>query len=72
MLTSIRGGKSTIIKTLICNAALREVQEVPIPGTHTERFRSTSGGVHLYCDPKTIDTDVPLFYAGTFEWFTID
>ncbi|KAL8904082.1 MAG: hypothetical protein Q9207_003509 [Kuettlingeria erythrocarpa] len=59
-----RGGKSTIISTLVRNAALNEFDDVPIPGNHAERFRSTSAGIHLYCDPKTIDSDVPLFYAG--------
>lgn len=64
MLISARGGKSTLIRTLIRNAALNVFDDAPIPGNHAERYRSTSGGVHLYCDPKTIDTDVPLFYAG--------
>jgi len=59
-----RGGKSTLIKALIRNAALNIVDQVPIPGNHAERYKSTSGGIHLYSDPKTIDTDVPLFYAG--------
>ena len=49
------------------NAALNELNEAPIPGNHIERYRSTSGGVHLYCDPRTIDTEVPLLYAGLFE-----
>ncbi|KAL8786710.1 MAG: hypothetical protein Q9213_002647 [Squamulea squamosa] len=30
-------------------------------------FGETGGGVHLYCDPKTIDTNVPLLYAGRFK-----
>lgn len=59
-----RGGKSTIISALVRNAALYCLKDVPIPGNHAERFRSTSAGIHLYCDPKTIDSDVPLFYAG--------
>ncbi|KAI4192229.1 MAG: hypothetical protein LQ346_004408 [Caloplaca aetnensis] len=57
------GGKSTIISALVRNAALYCLKDVPIPGNHAERFRSTSAGIHLYCDPKTIDSDVPLFYA---------
>lgn len=64
MLIHSSGGKSTLIKVLIRNAALNESDEVPIAGNHAERFKSTSEGIHLYCDPKTIDTDVPLFYAG--------
>ncbi|KAL9045395.1 MAG: hypothetical protein Q9214_001548, partial [Letrouitia sp. 1 TL-2023] len=57
------GGKSTLIRALIRNAALNELNDAPIPGNHTERYRSTSGGVHLYTDPRTIDTEVPLLYA---------
>ena len=65
MLIYVRGGKSTLIKALIRNAALNVADAVPIPGSHGERYKSTSGGIHLYSDPKTIDTDVPLFYAGS-------
>ena len=67
MLIHARGGKSTLIRALIRNAALNFSDEVPIPGNHAERCRSTSGGVNLYSDPKTIDTHVPLFYAGSFN-----
>lgn len=59
------GGKSTLIRALIRNAALNITDQVPIPGNHDGRHQSTSGDVHLYCDPKTINTEVPLFYAGT-------
>ena len=58
------GGKSTLIRALIRNAALNITDQVPIPGNHVDRHKSTSGDVHLYCDPKTINTEVPLFYAG--------
>ena len=68
MLTHARGGKSTLIKALIRNAALNLSDEVPLPGHHAEKYRSTSGGVNLYFDPKTIDTNVPLFYAGLFNF----
>lgn len=63
----VRGGKSTLIRALIRNAAANTYDDVPIPGHHAEKYRSTSGGVHLYCDPRTIDSDVPLLYAGLFE-----
>ncbi|KAL8925658.1 MAG: hypothetical protein Q9208_003341 [Pyrenodesmia sp. 3 TL-2023] len=66
-LSATLGGKSTIISALVRNAALHLSDDVPIPGNHAERFRSTSAGIHLYCDPKTIDSDVPLFYAGLFK-----
>lgn len=58
------GGKSTLIKALIYNAALNTDEEVPVPGNNADRHVSTSGDIHLYSDPKTIDTSVPLFYAG--------
>jgi len=60
------GGKSTLIKALIYNAALNTSEQVPVPGNNADRHKSTSGDIHLYCDPKTIDTKVPLFYAGKF------
>ena len=59
------GGKSTLIRALIRNATLSDTDDVPVPGNHVDRHKSTSGDVHLYCDPKTICTDEPLFYAGT-------
>ena len=58
------GGKSTLIRALIRNAALSDTDQVPIPGNLVDRHKSTSGDVHLYCDPKTVHTEVPLFYAG--------
>ena len=58
------GGKSTLIKALVQNAASDAISQVPIPGNHIDRHKSTSGDVHLYCDPKTINSKVPIFYAG--------
>ena len=59
------GGKSSIIRALIRNAAPKNTQfEVPVPGNLADRHRSTSGDVHLYGDPATLYKDVPLFYAG--------
>lgn len=62
------GGKSTIIRALIRNAALDDCKSgaVPIPGNSVDRHKSTSGDVHLYSDPATINTRVPLFYAGKY------
>ena len=59
------GGKSSLIRALIRNAApTRREFEVPVPGNQAERHRSTSGDVHLYGDPETLHTKVPIFYAG--------
>jgi hypothetical protein len=60
------GGKSTIIRALIRNACLgsSRLESVPIPGNTIDRHKSTSGDVHLYSDPATIDSKVPIFYAG--------
>lgn len=60
------GGKSTIIRALIRNACLgsSRLEAVPIPANSIDRNDSTSGDVHLYSDPATIDSEVPIFYAG--------
>jgi hypothetical protein len=58
------GGKSTLIKALVYNASLDTTEQVPVPGNNADRHKSTSGDIHLYCDPKTIHTKVPIFYAG--------
>ena len=43
------GGKSTLIKALICNAALSTAKQVPVLGNNADRHKSTSGDIHLYC-----------------------
>lgn len=59
------GGKSTIIRTIIKNAGPEALNyNVPVPGTRRDVAISTSGDVHLYADPMTMATDVPLLYAG--------
>ena len=58
------GGKSTIIRALIRNAAQNDTDSAPIPGNNANRHKSTSGDVHLYADPASIGKEVPLFYAG--------
>lgn len=60
------GGKSTLIKALIYNASLDTTEQVPVPGNNADRHKSTSGDIHLYCDPRTIDSKVPIFYTGQF------
>ncbi|KAH7382108.1 hypothetical protein BKA64DRAFT_713345 [Cadophora sp. MPI-SDFR-AT-0126] len=57
------GGKSTLIKALVYNASQDTTEQVPVPGNNADRHKSTSGDIHLYCDPKTIHTKVPIFYA---------
>ncbi|KAL9038723.1 MAG: hypothetical protein Q9214_005168, partial [Letrouitia sp. 1 TL-2023] len=57
------GGKSTIIRALIRNAALNDTNPAPVPGNNASRHKSTSGDVHLYADPATVDKEVSLFYA---------
>ena len=58
------GGKSSIIRALIRNAALNDTNSAPVPGNNANRHKSTSGDVHIYADPATINKEVPLFYAG--------
>jgi hypothetical protein len=59
------GGKSTLIRALIRNAGPEaEVFDAPVPGNQADLHKSTSGDVHLYADPLSITTSVPLFYAG--------
>lgn len=59
------GGKSTLIRALIRNAAPgANFYQTPIPGNDLDRAKSTSGDVHLYSDPSTIGTETPIFYAG--------
>jgi len=62
-------GKSTVIRALIRNSAPDQEYPAPIPGSEAHRQRSTSGDVHLYADPKSIDTSTPLLYAGTYFIF---
>lgn len=63
------GGKSTIVRALIRNAALNDTNPAPVPGNNVNRHKSTSGDVHLYADPATVDEEVPLFYAGRLTAF---
>ena len=58
-------GKSTIIKNLIRLLTASESLDVPVTGTVSETQNSTSGGVHVYNDPQTMTSDLPIIYAGT-------
>jgi hypothetical protein len=58
-------GKSTLIRVLIQNSGPgMEEFEVPVSGNAKDMHKSTSSDVHLYADPLSISTSVPLFYAG--------
>ncbi|KAM7188967.1 hypothetical protein V8F33_010301 [Rhypophila sp. PSN 637] len=58
-------GKSTLIKALVRMLAPqnRARYQVPVPGTGQDQFTSTSSDVHLYADPWTISTEVPILFA---------
>jgi hypothetical protein len=62
------GGKSTLIMALIRNACSENGQDIeaPVPGNWADLHKSTSGDVHMYADPATKSSDVPLFYAGSY------
>ena len=62
-------GKSTLIRALIRNISPdTKSYPVPVPGDDSalDRIKSTSGDVHLYADPESLSTEVPLFYAGVY------
>ncbi|KAI9893878.1 MAG: hypothetical protein M1814_005431 [Vezdaea aestivalis] len=57
-------GKSTLIKMLIDLAKENDAtSETPVPGKTDDELTPTSGNVHLYPDPKTIESKWPLLYA---------
>ncbi|KAK1829692.1 hypothetical protein QBC39DRAFT_125502 [Podospora conica] len=58
-------GKSTIIKAMIRMSAPKSHgrYQVPVPGTDQDQFTSTSSDVHLYADPWTVSTEVPIVMA---------
>lgn len=57
-------GKSTIIKSLLRLQQRINLCEVPVSGNDKSSHVSTSGDVHLYADPATINERHPLLYAG--------
>ncbi|KAM7186229.1 hypothetical protein V8F33_011927 [Rhypophila sp. PSN 637] len=58
-------GKSTIIKAMIRMLAPQNSTryQVPVPGTGQDQFTSTSSDVHLYADPRTISSEVPILFG---------
>jgi ABC-type multidrug transport system ATPase subunit len=59
-------GKSTLIRTMIQMARPDhpEGESVPVPGSPSDRFASTSSDIHAYSDPLTLSTKYPIVYAG--------
>ncbi|KAG4284336.1 hypothetical protein FPRO06_08715 [Fusarium proliferatum] len=58
-------GKSTLIRTMIQMARPDhpEGESVPVPGSPSDRFASTSSDIHAYSDPLTLSTNYPIVYA---------
>lgn len=61
-------GKSSIIKAMILMLAPHGQYQVPVSSTEQDQFTSTSSYVHLYADPGTISTDVPILMAGQYDF----
>jgi hypothetical protein len=64
----IGAGKSTLIKMLISHGARKigtNASEYPSPvvGAARDDKLPTSGDVHLYGDPATLNTQLPILYA---------
>ena len=57
-------GKSSLIRLLIELYAPDGVKnQVPVVGSNLHQDVPTSGDVHLYADPKTVDSDNPIMHA---------
>jgi hypothetical protein len=57
-------GKSTIVKNLIRHLSSSRLFETPVTGSGSESQSSTSGGVHIYTDPRSFSSERPIIYAG--------
>jgi len=59
-------GKSTVVKNLIrlLHTPLDESADVPVTSPSDRVENSTSGGVHVYTDPKSLASSAPIVYAG--------
>ncbi|GAW20800.1 hypothetical protein ANO14919_103110 [Xylariales sp. No.14919] len=57
-------GKSTLIAAMIRMLAptAHKDYRVPVPGTDTDNFDSTSSDVHMFVDPRTSHTEYPCFF----------
>ena len=57
-------GKSSLIRLLIQSYAPEQLRpQVPVVGSMLHNDLPTSGDVHLYADPKTLDGTQPILYA---------
>jgi hypothetical protein len=59
-------GKSTLVRALIRLLEPRHTDErdVPVPAAIGDEFTSTSSDVHLFSDPQTRSSQVPLYFVG--------
>ncbi len=59
-------GKSTVVKNLIrlLHTHFDEAADVPVTSPSDRVESSTSGGVHVYTDPKSLASSAPIVYAG--------
>ncbi|KAE8443409.1 hypothetical protein EG329_001890 [Mollisiaceae sp. DMI_Dod_QoI] len=68
-------GKSTIIKNLIRHLSSSDpfgthfssldLFDIPVTGSSSESHNSTSGGVHVYLDPRSFASDRPIIYTDS-------
>lgn len=69
MLTTLGAGKSTLIKMLVSLKELNMTQtmddlfKTPVSGSVKDDRSPTSGDVHLYIDPQSAFSDLPMLYA---------
>lgn len=59
-------GKSTIVQNLIRSIAYTKAKDFDTPVVST-LMKSTSGGIHVYCDPETFHEVRPIVYAGRYN-----
>lgn len=57
-------GKSTLIQNLIWNVEYSKAKDFGTPVVGGNPLISTSGGIHVYCDPETFRHTRPIVYAG--------
>ncbi|KAF5534140.1 calcium-independent phospholipase A2, partial [Fusarium phyllophilum] len=55
-------GKSTLIRAMIEALAPCQEYQVPVQGSESDRYLSTSSDIHLFADPKTQSSEVPRFF----------
>lgn len=69
LLTALGAGKSTLIKMLVSLKELNmtktmdDLFKTPVSGSFKDDRSPTSGDVHLYIDPQSAFSDLPMLYA---------